>query len=105
MKNNLSTKNQLKNKQIKTLTNVLDNCGMDYPKRDESPFISFLINELKKLKEEDLNDVIMGVGGFCDRWVDKHEVENLLEVDLYYKEYKGTDVVKVFVFPNNEENE
>jgi len=37
MKNNLSTKNQLKNKQIKTITNMLDNIGMDYPKRDDYP--------------------------------------------------------------------
>ena len=40
MKNNLSTKNQLKNKQIKTLTNAMDNCGMDYPKKDDYPHLN-----------------------------------------------------------------
>ena len=66
---------------------------------------TILINELKKLNQEDLTDVLIDVGGFCDRWVGKSDVENLLDVELYYDEYKDTDVVKVFVFPNNEENE
>ena len=62
-----------------------------------------IINELKKLTQDELGDVIIECGGFRDKWVNKSSIEEFCNIDLYYDEYKNTDEVELFIFPSSEE--
>lgn len=58
-----------------------------------------LIEELQKLSLDELGNILIEVGAFRNAQMDKEQVENFLECELYYTEYIGVENVDVFIFP------
>jgi hypothetical protein len=63
-----------------------------------------LINELQKLSLDELGDILIEVGAFRNAQVDKEEVENVNNIELYYPEYEGVEYCDVFIFPRKNDD-
>lgn len=61
-----------------------------------------IIKYLTSLSSNELGDILVELGAFRSRFCIKSDIENRLEIDLYYEEYKNTALVDVFVIPNTE---
>lgn len=59
-----------------------------------------IVNYLSSLSSNELGDILVEAGAFRSRLCLKSDIEDRLEIDLYYEEYKNTELVDVFVIPN-----
>lgn len=59
-----------------------------------------IVKHLSSLSSNELGDILVEDGAFRSRFCLKSDIEDQLEIDLYYEEYKNTELVDVFVIPN-----